>query len=196
MYPVNEIFYSLQGEGYHTGTPCVFIRFSGCNLHCAFCDTDHASASDMSLSDIVDVVGQYSDARMVVLTGGEPSLFVDEDLVRALRAETGMPVAMETNGTSPPPPSLDWVTLSPKGAFEGGRDVPCMLTRCDELKVVYCGQDLAQYDHIETRHRFLQPCYVNDPLQRQANMEACVQAVLKHKGWRLSLQVQRVLGIR
>ena len=150
----------------------------------------------MTLSDIVDKVIQYPNAQMIILTGGEPSLFADEALVCALKTKTGLPVAIETNGTRALPEGINWVTLSPKEAFEGGGVVPCVLTRCDELKVVYCGQDLAQYEHIEAKHRFLQPCYSNDPLQCQANMAASVQAVLNHKGWRLSLQIHRVLGIR
>ena len=196
MYPINEIFYSLQGEGYHTGTPAVFVRFSGCNLHCAFCDTDHRESKPMTSSEIIDDIAQYPNAQLIVLTGGEPSLFADDEFVHALKTKTGLPVAIETNGTRVLSEGIDWVTLSPKEAFEGGGVVPCVINRCDELKVVYCGQDLAQYEHIEAKHRFLQPCYSDDPLQCQANMAACVQAVLNHKGWRLSLQTHRILGIR
>ena len=196
MYSINEIFYSLQGEGYHTGTPAVFVRFSGCNLHCVFCDTQHQEGRMMSLSDIIAEVNRYPNAPMVVLTGGEPSLFVDDDFVRALKEQTGRVVAIETNGTRALPPSLDWVTLSPKSALDGGDGEPCVLTRCDELKVVYCGQALQIYDTIETTHRFLQPCYSDDPERCKANLDACVEAVMKNPGWRLSLQIHRVLGIR
>ena len=196
MYPINEIFHSLQGEGYHTGTPAVFVRFSGCNLRCAFCDTQHQSHVMMSLEDIVREVNRYENSPMVVLTGGEPSLYVDDAFVRALKEQTGRVVAMETNGTRALPPLLDWVTLSPKTGFEGGDGEPCVLTRCDELKVVYCGQNLHVYDKIETKHRFLQPCYCEDAAQHQANLAACVEAVMQNPGWRLSLQVHRVLGIR
>ncbi len=196
MYKINEIFHSLQGEGYHTGTPAVFVRFSGCNLHCVFCDTQHQEGRMMSLPDIIAEVNRYPHAPLVVLTGGEPSLFVDDAFVRALKEQTGRVVAIETNGTRALPPSLDWVTLSPKSALDGGDGEPCVLTRCDELKVVYCGQDLQPYSTIQTKHRFLQPCYCDDPERRKANLDACVQAVMKNPGWRLSLQVHRVLGIR
>lgn len=196
MYKINEIFHSLQGEGYHTGTPAVFVRFSGCNLRCAFCDTQHQEGRMMSLPDIVAEVNRYPNAPMVVLTGGEPSLFVDDAFVRALKEQTGRVVAIETNGTHALPPSLDWVTLSPKSTCEGGDGEPCVLTRCDELKVVYCGQDLQPYSTIQTKHRFLQPCYCDDPERRKANLDACVEAVMQNPGWRLSLQVHRVLGIR
>lgn len=195
MYRINEIFYSLQGEGYHSGTPAVFVRFSGCNLHCAFCDTQHQVGEIMSLEEIVDEVNKYPIAQLVVLTGGEPSLFIDEAFVSELKQKTGKYIAIETNGTRPLPNNLDWVTLSPKSSFEGGDAEPCVLKHCDELKVVYLGQDLAQYDDIEAKYRFLQPCFVEDLKQRNANMQTCVEAVKSHPNWRLSLQIHRVLNI-
>ena len=193
---VNEIFYSLQGEGFHTGTASVFVRLSGCNLRCNFCDTRHESGEEMSMQQIIDAVNRWPQAPLLVLTGGEPSLWIDEDFVAALKSQTGKMIAIETNGTRPLPNGIDWVTLSPKSIFPGGDLMPCILTRCDELKVVYIGQDLEQYDHIEADHRYLQPCYVDDPTERQRNLETCVDAVLAHPTWRLSLQTHRVLGIR
>ena len=195
MFKINEIFYSLQGEGFHTGTPAVFVRFSGCNLHCAFCDTQHQAGGMMSLQEIVDEVNKYPLAPLVVLTGGEPSLFIDEAFVAELKRKTGKIVAIETNGTRPLPKNLDWITLSPKSAFAGGDTEPPVLRACDELKVVYLGQDLTQYDGIEAKYRFLQPCFVEDEQQRSANMQACVEAVKAYPGWRLSLQIHRVLNI-
>ena len=195
MHKINEIFYSLQGEGFHSGTPAVFVRFSGCNLRCAFCDTQHQQGTMMSLQEIVDEVNKYPLAPLVVLTGGEPSLFIDEVFVAELKQKTGKTIAIETNGTRPLPTNLDWVTLSPKTGFDGGGVEPCVLTACDELKVIYFGQDLTQYDGVETKHRFLQPCFVEDLEQRKANMQACVKAVKSHPNWRLSLQIHRVLSI-
>ena len=195
MYKINEIFHSLQGEGYYTGTPAVFVRFSGCNLRCAFCDTQHQEGRMMTLKEIVEEVEKYPNAPLVVLTGGEPSLFIDQDFVEALKI-TGKRVAIETNGTRLLPSNLDWVTLSPKTGFAGGEEEPCVLKKCDELKVVYLGQDLKQYDDIKADHKFLQPCFLKDEIQRQANMKACVEAVMNNPGWRLSLQIHRALGIR
>jgi organic radical activating enzyme len=195
MYLINEIFYSLQGEGFHAGTPAVFVRFSGCNLRCAFCDTQHQAGEMMSLQEIVDEVNKYPIAPLIVLTGGEPSLFIDEVFVAELKQKTGKCIAIETNGTRPLPNNLDWVTFSPKSSFEGGDAEPCVLKCCDELKVVYLGQDLAQYDKIQAKHRFLQPCFVEDLEQRKANMQACVEAVKSHSNWRLSMQIHRVLSI-
>ena len=97
MYKINEIFHSLQGEGFYTGTPAVFVRFSGCNLRCAFCDTSHQDGQMMSLEEIINEVNKYPLAPLVVLTGGEPSLFIDEDFVVVLKQKTGKQVAIETN---------------------------------------------------------------------------------------------------
>ena len=195
MYKINEIFYSLQGEGYHSGTPAVFLRFSGCNLRCAFCDTQHQTGEMMSLQEIVDEVNNYPNAPLIVFTGGEPSLFIDEAFVAELKQKTGKQITIETNGTRPLPSNLDWVTFSPKTGFDGGGVEPCILTACDELKVVYLGQDLKQYDVIEAKYRFLQPCFVENEEQRKANMQACVEAVKIHPNWRFSLQIHRVLRI-
>ena len=196
MFKINEIFYSLQGEGFHTGTPAVFVRFSGCNLHCAFCDTQHQTGTLMSPQAIIDEVNKYPNAPLIVLTGGEPSLFIDEAFVEELKRQTGKHIAIETNGTRPLPTNLDWVTFSPKTGFDGGDAEPCALKQCDELKVVYLGQDLRQYEGIKASHRFLQPCFSEDDAQCQINMKACVEAVLNNPGWRLSLQTHRILNIR
>ncbi len=195
MYPINEIFCSLQGEGEKTGTVSVFIRMSGCNLRCAFCDTDHQSHTMMSAPEIVEQVMRYPGAPLIVLTGGEPALHVDNALIQALKM-TGKTIAIETNGTLPLPDGIDWVTLSPKTAFQGGEALPCIITSCDELKVVYTGQNLNQYDQIKAQQRFLQPCYVDDPKQRLLGLQATVKAVLDNPQWRLSLQTHKLLGIR
>lgn len=195
MFKINEIFHSLQGEGFHTGTPAVFVRFSGCNLRCAFCDTRHQTGTMMSLREIIIEVNRYPNAPMLVLTGGEPSLFINEDFVNELKQQTGKTIAIETNGSRPLPANLDWVTLSPKTGFDGGDIEPVVLDKCDELKVVYLGQDLTQYDSIQAKCRFLQPCFSEDETQRQTNMKFCVKAVLSHPDWRLSLQIHRFLNI-
>lgn len=194
MYKVNEIFHSLQGEGYNTGTASVFIRLSGCNLQCAFCDTQHTQGTMMSAPAIVEAVMHYPDAPLIVLTGGEPTLQADDALITALKL-TGKRISIETNGTRPVPAGIDWVTLSPKQGFDGGDAHPCILTECDELKVVYLGQDLSQYDHIKAAHRYLQPCYCDDASARQQSINDTIEAVMKHPEWRLSLQTHRILNI-
>jgi len=194
MYKVNEIFHSLQGEGYNTGTASVFIRLSGCNLRCAFCDTQHNNGTMMSLPQIVEEVMKYPAAPLIVITGGEPTLQLDKDLIEGLHL-TDKRIAIETNGTRTVPAGIDWVTLSPKQGFDGGDAQPCILTECDELKVVYLGQDLKQYDHINAIHRYLQPCYCDDEKKRQQSIKDTVEAVLAHPEWRLSLQTHRILNI-
>ena len=149
----------------------------------------------LSVQEIVEEVNKYPLAPLLVLTGGEPSLFIDEAFVAELKQRTNKTIAIETNGTRPLPNNLDWVTLSPKTVFEGGDLEPCVLKTCDELKVVYLGQDLTQYEIIKAKHRFLQPCFVEDEDQRKTNMKACVEAVKAHPNWRLSLQIHRVLNI-
>jgi organic radical activating enzyme len=196
MWKINEIFHSLQGEGYNTGTASVFIRLSGCNLRCDFCDTRHEAGTMMSLPEIVEQVMQYPKAPLIVLTGGEPSLWIDEDFVAGLKAMTGKRIAIETNGTHSLPHNIDWVTLSPKAGIGDSGDAPVVLNRCDELKVVYLGQDLSQYDVITATHRYLQPCWTEDPEKRKHNLLVTVQAVMEHPQWRLSLQTHRILGLK
>lgn len=198
MKRVNEIFYSLQGEGHHTGYPSVFVRFSGCNLHCPFCDTRHEQGILMSDDDIIRAVKLYS-ARWIVLTGGEPTLSVDDDFVRMLKRATGKMVAIETNGTRPVPESCDWVTVSPKDGLEGVEPNEIQARRADEIKVVNLGQPLDRYFDMACRHdktlMYLQPCYVPDQRQFEANRLDTVRRVLADPRWTLSVQLHRYLNI-
>ena len=117
---INEIFYSLQGEGFHSGVPSVFVRFSGCNLRCPFCDTQHEDGLEMTEDEIFREVNRYP-ANWVILTGGEPSLFIDTDFISKLKAATGKKIAIETNGTRPLPEGIDWITVSPKTGISGSK---------------------------------------------------------------------------
>ncbi|MDE6125535.1 MAG: 7-carboxy-7-deazaguanine synthase QueE [Muribaculaceae bacterium] len=187
---VKEIFYSLQGEGFHTGTPAVFVRLSGCNLRCPFCDTDHADGREMTAGEIVGAILAYP-SRHVVVTGGEPSLQLDEELVGALRG-AGFFIQVETNGTRPLPDGIDWVTCSPKGA-------PLAIGRADELKLVFGGGDgmplPSDFDGFDAAHRFLQPCDTGDAGRNAAVMAACVEYVKGDPRWRLSLQTHKLIDI-
>ena len=143
MYRVNEIFYSLQGEGFWTGTPMVFVRFSGCNLRCPFCDTDHREGRPMRVEEIVQAVRAAGSCKRVCLTGGEPLLQLDRELVDALH-QAGYTLHLETNGTRPVPEGVDWVTLSPKEDFVSGGKV--VVEKADELKLVLApGTDPAKW---------------------------------------------------
>lgn len=193
MKKINEIFYSLQGEGANAGTPAVFVRFSGCNLRCPFCDTEHESGKKMTDEEIVDEVKQHP-ATLVVLTGGEPTLQADEQLIAMLK-ETGKTVAMETNGTRPVPKGVDFVTISPKDKYCKNAEV--VLTECDELKVVFTGNGSpSNYDNIKARYRYIQPCDTGDA---EKNRQMVIEAVCfckVHPEWRLSIQQQKILKIR
>ena len=193
-YKVNEIFYSLQGEGYFVGTPAVFVRFSGCNLRCPFCDTQHAKHTEMTISEIVAEIDRYP-AETVILTGGELSLVVDKEMVEAIKAGHRF-VAIETNGTHQLPDNIDWITLSPKFDVEGQEDAKVVIPLCDELKVVYRGQDLSQYDGIATNLRFLQPIDTGNDAMNRSICAATVSACLENPKWRLSLQVHKFLNIK
>lgn len=181
MRKINEIFYSLQGEGFHTGTPAVFIRFSGCNLKCSFCDTKHEDGVMMEDDEIVEEVLKYP-AKMVILTGGEPGLWIDEAFIDRLH-RAGKWVSIETNGTKQLPKNLDWVTCSPK---QGGE---LHVTHIDEVKVVYEGQDLSEYACLKAKHYFLQPC-------SGKNTTEVIGYILQHPQWRLSLQTHKLINIQ
>ena len=192
---VNEIFYSLQGEGRNSGRAAVFVRFSGCNLCCPFCDTDFSDYHEMSSEEIVSKISQFP-ARFVVLTGGEPALQVTEEFVNQLH-EAGFEVAIETNGTLPLPENIDWVTLSPKTSpfippQEGKRIA-------DEIKVVFDGtNDPEDFlpSSLQLPLLYLQPCDVGDPVRNRDIIEACVEYVKSHPQWRLSLQTHKLVGFK
>lgn len=198
MRKVNEIFYSLQGEGHHTGYPSVFVRFSGCNMKCSFCDTSHDEGILMSDDEIVQAVGLYQ-ADWVVLTGGEPALWIDDEFVRLLKRATGKKVAIETNGSLPVPKEIDWVTVSPKSGMPGAADYEVKTDRANEVKVIDLGQDLEPYFSLPCIGKdtlmYLQPCYVEDEKERVANRLRTVTRVLSDPRWTLSVQLHRFLGI-
>lgn len=198
MRKINEIFYSLQGEGANTGVPSVFIRFSGCNLKCDFCDTLHQVGSMMTDEEIIEAVNSYS-AKWVILTGGEPSLWIDSDFVVTLKEQTGKRIAIETNGSGLVPPEIDWVTVSPKIGVGGVTDYELKVGHADELKVVDIGQDLERYFHLpcvgEKTRMFLQPCFVADAKQWRVNQELTISHVLADPRWSLSVQTHRFLNI-
>lgn len=186
-FHVNEIFYSLQGEGWWTGTPAVFVRLAGCNLRCPFCDTDFSHADPMSLDDMLTAVkGLAGPCRRMVVTGGEPSLQLNDAFVRTFH-EAGFILHIETNGTRPLPEGIDWITLSPKEDWQPQEKV--VLEKAHELKLVYTGQDVERWHCFPADHYFLQPC-------SGQNTKEVVRYVLDHPHWRLSLQTHKILDIR
>ena len=211
MYRVNEIFYTLQGEGAHSGIPAVFIRFSGCNLRCPWCDTDFTDYNEMTAEQIVaEAIDLYDipneRRKMVVLTGGEPSLQVDKPLIDALHAE-GFYICIETNGTRPLPEGIDWITCSPTQPLAISH-LPLALTKVNEVKVVFTGT----YDpeiwrqQLQAEHWLLQPLrFTGEWLienvdsgedDRNDNLDDTVRYILFHPFWRLSVQIHKIAGLR
>ncbi len=209
-YSVKEIFYTLQGEGAQSGKAAVFCRFAGCNLWsgreedranavCQFCDTDFVGTdgsgggkftSAEALADAVEKAwaAQGTRHRLVVLTGGEPLLQVDEALTTALHAR-GFAIAVETNGTIAAPPGLDWICVSPKA------DTELAIQRGNELKLVYpqAGVDPARFAPLQFDHFFLQP--MDGPL-RADNTARAIAYCQQHPQWRLGVQSHKMIGIR
>lgn len=221
VYTVRELFYTLQGEGANAGRAAVFCRFSGCNLWtgreadraaavCRFCDTDFVGVGPdggrfRSAALLAEAVAERwtegagrtpaesraAGARpLVVCTGGEPLLQLDAAAVDALRG-AGFEVAVETNGTQPAPPGLDWVCVSPKAG------APLALTAGDELKLVYPQPEPeahpSRFERLDFRQFWLQPM---DGPSLAANTAAAVAYCLAHPRWRLSVQTHKIAGVR
>lgn len=189
---VNEIFVSLQGEGHYTGTAAVFLRLSGCNLSCPFCDTQHQSYTEMSDEEIVRTVSSFVP-RHLVITGGEPTLQLTSSLIDSLH-EAGFYVQLETNGTLCPPSNIDWITCSPK-VQEGGSIV---LERANEVKMLYKGDgtDLTPALSVEADEYRLQPLDTGDPVRNQEIVNQTINYIIEHPQWKLSLQTHKILNVR
>lgn len=205
VYTVKEIFYTLQGEGAQSGTPAVFLRFAGCNLWsgreedradavCNFCDTDFVGTGPdggrFSAVELArEVRSRSAGAKWVVCTGGEPLLQLDAELIDCLH-DSGLQVAIETNGTIAAPDGIDWICVSPKAGAE------FIQLSGDELKLVFPQDGLmpsslpADLDFV---NYFLQPM---DGPQIKENTEAAIAYCLEHPQWRLGLQTHKLLGLR
>jgi 6-pyruvoyl tetrahydropterin synthase/QueD family protein len=200
-YRINEIFFSLQGEGARAGSANVFIRFSGCNLKCDIeeselspggfpCDTEFVSGRQMTASEIVKEaqrVGGECDA--VICTGGEPLLQLDDGLIAALQDE-GYFIAIETNGTRIIPDGINWVTVSPKVAEHALK-----AQRADELKYVLPVGKSIPRPSLEATHYYISPAWSAEGLD-QETLSHCVQLCLDNPKWQLSLQVHKIIGLR
>lgn len=210
-YAVKEIYYTIQGEGLHVGRPAVFCRFAGCNLWsgredareraiCKFCDTDFVGIDGPHGGDyptpeaLAQAIANLWPANgtgpqpMVVCTGGEPLLQLDEPLIHALHTR-GFYIAVESNGTRQPPPGIDWLCISPKAGTR------LLATRGNELKLVYPQPDLppADVEHLDFQHFLLQPM---DGPQQSENTQVAADYCMAHPKWRLSLQLHKMLGLR
>jgi 7-carboxy-7-deazaguanine synthase len=207
-YSVKEIFYTLQGEGAQAGRAAVFCRFAGCNLWsgrevdrakavCKFCDTDFVGTDGSgggkfktpgSLAEAIDAkwIG-HSSRKFVVVTGGEPLLQLDSDLVVAIQ-KRGFEVAVETNGTKIAPLGIDWICVSPKAGAQ------LVQTSGNELKLVYpqLEAEPEAFEHLQFQHLFLQPM---DGPDRDLNTQLAVAYCMSNPRWRVSLQTHKFMGI-
>lgn len=188
---VNEIFYSIQGEGARSGEPSIFIRLSGCDLTCNFCDTEFASGKELELDAIREYISRWP-GRWIVWTGGEPMLQVTPEVVDYFH-EVGYLQAIESNGNHPIPTSIDWRVVSPKVAehvlkkhFPEG---------VDELRYVrHAGQMAVPEPSIQAEYYYLSPIFDgNTP--NEANVRHCMKLILENPKWRMSLQTHKLLRV-
>ena len=207
-YSVKEIYFTLQGEGFHTGKHAVFCRFSGCNLWsgleknrekaiCNFCDTDFVGTDGIngdkyqnaeSLAKKIDEIWDKNlNDKLVVFTGGEPLLQLNEELIDLLH-EKKFKVAIETNGTILPPENIDWICVSPKKGADFN------LNYGNEIKLVYPqkGLDPEEFKDFDFDHFFIQPM---DGKDLQKNILQSVSYCIENPLWRLSLQTHKIMGI-
>lgn len=208
-YSVKEMFYTLQGEGNHAGRPAVFCRFAGCNLWsgreqdrasavCQFCDTDFVGTDGENggkfktapeLARAIDSLWPVTESRFkyVVFTGGEPLMQLDAALIDAMH-QAGFEIAIETNGTIPVPPGVDWVCVSPKMGAQ------LVVLEGDELKVVIpqTGQDMEYYGQLRFKHFYVQAM---DGLLLADNLNRAIEFCKRHPRWHLSLQTHKLLNI-
>ena len=194
-YPIVEIFHSVQGEGFHTGVPHVFVRFGNCNLRCEWCDTDFLSYEERELNSIIDEILSFQCDR-VIFTGGEPAMQDLATIGNRLK-EHDIKLSIETNGTIEVDPIIDWICVSPKDQLYP--NVAIRQRSGDELKVVYCGQKLDLYDDLKEgfTHHYVQPCYIEaDSVEQNGKNFRIVENLVKENpGWRLSLQTHKWMGV-
>ena len=215
MYSIKEAFYSLQGEGAHTGRPAIFCRFTGCNLwsgkekhrstsQCQFCDTDFIGNDGQNggrfetAEDLVKHLDRLwpegAGNKYVIFTGGEPALQLDDELIKAAK-ECHYTIAIETNGTLRLPAGIDWICVSPKTA------APLVVTKGQEIKLVYPQSHLppANFENLDFEHFYLQPMdqsqLPDDFIRVNDSTAETVAYCLAHPKWRLSLQTHKMLGI-
>ena len=179
----------MQGEGRFTGTAAVFLRLSGCNMACSFCDTKgHGQGTELTEEDIVRRVSEYP-ARHIVITGGEPTMQLNARLTTLLH-ETGFFIQIETNGSLPLKEGVevDWVTCSPKGN-------EIRLQRIDELKLLFISEYLEKYKDTEARCYRLQPLDTGDKEKDYECLRATIKYIMNNPKWGLSLQTHKIIGV-
>lgn len=186
-YPVVEVFDSIQGEGLYTGAPVNFIRLAGCNLSCAFCDTDKEAKEEFSPKEILAKLNP--DIQRVVITGGEPTTHDLSELIRELRVRSL--IHLETNGTNPIPSGLHWTTVSPK------RNTELTHFTFDEAKWLIPEWSYEDIDWDISERHYLQPVNFKKTLNMH-NVKRCTWLLTNkpRADLRLSIQLHKVIGVR
>lgn len=188
---VNEIFYSLQGEGGRSGEPSIFIRLTQCNLTCSFCDTDFAHGDDMTLVEILETIKQYP-CRWIIWTGGEPTLQLKDDHLAFFKAH-GYKQAIETNGTKKVPSLIDYITCSPKKNYE---TIKTRIPFANEIRIPLKEGDILPDISVfpEADKYFVSPIFDADKINLQ-NVNYCVELIKQDPRWTLSLQIHKLIHI-
>ncbi|MDD4010372.1 MAG: 7-carboxy-7-deazaguanine synthase QueE [Fermentimonas sp.] len=189
---VNEIFYSLQGEGGRTGQASIFIRLAKCNLTCSFCDTDFERGVKMTLEEVLKEIDKFN-CKWIIWTGGEPALQLNEEVVSFFK-EKGYLQAIETNGTKRLPAGIDYITCSPKQNFELVKE---LIPEVDELRFpIQKGDSLPDISVLPKTNRYLlSPIFDNDKIIKE-NVDYCISLIKDNPIWALSLQTHKLIGIR
>ena len=196
LYTINEIFYSLQGEGVRAGTANVFVRFSGCNQTCSLeshgfdCDTEFVSGRKLSAVEILTEVKAIAEScRWVIFTGGEPGLQLDSTLIELFK-RNGFSLAIETNGSIELPAGLDWITVSPKVAEHAIRQ-----RTANEVKYVRgYGQGIPK-TVVDAQNLLISPAFLGEQVDPKA-LQWCLRLVQENPLWRLSVQQHKLWQIR
>lgn len=198
-YAIVEIFESLQGEGFNTGMPAIFIRFGKCNLACPWCDTDYQTFSLMTLKQIADQVTAFS-AKNIIITGGEPTIQPNLEKLLSYFKTLGYFLAIETNGLKPVPPQIDYIATSPKRLYRHKYQQRC-ITYADEVRIVNDDENILSFcreiaKKIEAKHYFLSPCEQQGEMNLLDTIRKLGQlnenAEIK---WQLSIQTHKLVGI-
>ena len=188
---INEIFYSLQGEGARTGRPSIFIRLSKCNLRCSFCDTEYDSGEEMSLEEIHKDIEKFG-CKWIVWTGGEPTLQLTDEMVAFFKSK-GYMQAIETNGTRKVPQGIDYITCSPKQHFERIKE---LIPHAHELRFPMAnGDELPNLQELpEADNYLLSPIFDANKLNKE-NLDYCVKLIKENPQWSLSVQLHKLIKI-
>lgn len=179
-YKINDIFYSIQGEGYYTGSAVIFIRFSGCNLKCSFCDTDHSRYKFLTKEEIYTKIKKFN-SKHIIFTGGEPTLQINKELCLYFKRK-GYYLSIESNGTNKIDNYIDWITISPKNKDFTQK-------KGNELKVIFNTIDLKNLTKLKFDYYYIQP-------KSEKNIKKIINYIKKNPIWKLSLQTQKILKIR